>query len=160
MILLEKAREDCISVDRAEAAGGARAALLRKWGVGKPGGFTNRYDDPRAGGAVVLLGGITNRLYFASPRRLSFDPRQLAEVGIQHSLRATPNEEEQRFPAPAAGGMASDEARSFGGGEGGLSCPEDKTVGPGAEVRRGAGFLAISEGEQICREARQFGGAR
>jgi hypothetical protein len=33
-----------------------------KGGVGKPGGFTNTSDDPRAGGAVVLPGGITNRL--------------------------------------------------------------------------------------------------
>ena len=31
-------------------------------GVGKPAGFTNTSDDPRAGGHVVLPGGFANRL--------------------------------------------------------------------------------------------------
>ena len=71
MMLLEQSRRDCASVDRAEAAERVRTTLLRKWGVGKPGGFTNRYDDPRAGGCVELPGGFFNRLYVAVAGHLS-----------------------------------------------------------------------------------------
>ena len=35
---------------------------MKQGGVGKPGGFTNRVCYPRAGGAVVLPTGLSNRL--------------------------------------------------------------------------------------------------
>ena len=54
------------------------------------------------------------------------NPRQLAEVRVQHALRAAPDEEEQSFAAPAAGGVADDEAGPFGGGERGLGGPQDQ----------------------------------
>jgi hypothetical protein len=64
MILLEQTRNGCDSAQVSERAHvGSPVAVAPKrirGGVGIPGGFTNTNHDPRAGGAVVLLGGISN----------------------------------------------------------------------------------------------------
>ena len=60
MILLEQTREccECARVLAVAPVGLLRAVSPRpnRGGVGKPGGFTNTFDDPRAGGTVVLPG--------------------------------------------------------------------------------------------------------
>ena len=61
MITLEQTKNGYESGPDSEAAEGAIAA---EGGVGKPGGFTNTNDDPRAGGAVVLPRGIANTSLF------------------------------------------------------------------------------------------------
>lgn len=64
MVALEQVTNRCGSAEVfgqkpvSMPAGGVPSEIRR--GVGKPGGFTNTNDDPRAGGAVVLPGGITN----------------------------------------------------------------------------------------------------
>src|SRR6188508_3497498 len=54
--------------------------------------------------------------------------RQLAQVRLQHRLRAAPDEKEQGLAAPAAGGMPRKIARPLGGCQGGLRGPQREAV--------------------------------
>ena len=57
MVALEQTKNGCESDQVLKARTAANSSQLPpagpKGGVGKPGGFTNTSDDPRAGGAVV-----------------------------------------------------------------------------------------------------------
>ena len=76
------------------------------------------------------------------------DSRQFAEVGGDDGLRAAPDEEEEGFATPTAGGVADDEAGALCGGEGGLRGAEDKAVGPAAELVVRASRLLANGGEE------------
>ena len=71
MISLEQTRNGCGYDHVLEAEPTAIAVAMcpvgSEGGVGKPGGFTNTSDDPRAGGSVVLPGGIPNTSLFDEP---------------------------------------------------------------------------------------------
>ncbi len=64
MISLEQTRNGCgydhVLEAESTAISVAMCPVGSEGGVGKPGGFTTTSDDPRAGGSVVLPGGLGN----------------------------------------------------------------------------------------------------
>jgi len=94
----------------------------------------------------------------SSPKkgRLS-QSRQFAQVRGHHRLWAAPHQKEQRFAAPAAGGMAGDVAGAFGGRQRRLGGTQHQAVSAGSQIIGRAGFDAGGQRQEIGFDLNVFG---
>ena len=78
-------------------------------------------------------------------------------VAITGWLWAAPHQKEQRFAAPAAGGMAGDVAGAFGGRQRRLGGTQHQAVSAGSQIIGRAGFDAGGQRQEIGFDLNAFG---